>query len=63
MGRKHVERLARARDLLAVKGYDTRSTTLACYSAAGFDNELRDIAERPSGRVLLVGPEELYRAR
>jgi len=37
-------RLARARDLLTVKGYDTRSTILACYSAAGFDDELRAVS-------------------
>jgi AAA+ ATPase superfamily predicted ATPase len=56
MGRRHLERLARARDLLTVKGYDTRSTILACYSAAGFDDELRSI----SG-ALMIGPEDLYR--
>ena len=33
----HVERLLRTRDLLAVKGYDTDATKLACYSGAGFD--------------------------
>src|SRR4051794_23764275 len=36
MGHGHVQRLARARDLLAVKGFDTRNTILACYSGAGF---------------------------
>ena len=34
---RHVERLRRARALLAVKGYDTNATILTCYSGAGFD--------------------------
>src|SRR5579864_7621404 len=41
MGTRHVERVRRARDLLAVKGFDTRDTVLTCYSGAGFDRELR----------------------
>jgi uncharacterized protein len=32
MGTGHLERLRRARDLLAVKGYDTEQTRLSCYS-------------------------------
>lgn len=60
MGPGHLARLARARDLLAVKNYDTRCTALACYSAAGFNRELRDMAERGPGRVLLIGPADLY---
>ncbi|OHV44246.1 ATPase [Pseudofrankia sp. BMG5.36] len=40
MGTRHVERLRRARDLLAAKGYDVRDTVLACYSGAGFDPAL-----------------------
>jgi uncharacterized protein len=40
MGLPHVERLRRARDLLAIKGFDTRDTLLSCYSVAGFDPEL-----------------------
>ena len=31
----HLERLRRARDLLAVNGYDTEQTRLTCYSGAG----------------------------
>ena len=55
----HLERLRRARDLLAVKGYDTEQTRLTCYSGAGFDSEL---ADRAAGDPLiqLVGLEELY---
>ena len=58
MGRGHAERLERARELLAVKGFDTRATTLACYSAAGFDVGLRDLAARQP--ILMIGPEQLY---
>ena len=32
MNAGHLERLRRARDLLAVKGYDTEQTRLTCYS-------------------------------
>jgi len=55
----HLERLRRARDLLAVKGYDTEQTRLTCYSGAGFDPELVD---RAAGDPLiqLVGLQELY---
>ena len=55
----HVRRLRRARDLLAVKGYDTHATRLTCYSGAGFDDELRAEARR-DGLVQLVGLERLY---
>jgi uncharacterized protein len=54
-----LRRLERARDLLAVKGFDTRHTRLACYSGVGFGDELRDIAQRE--RLLLVDPARLYR--
>ena len=60
MGLRHLARLSRARDLLAVKKYDTRSTAFVCYSAAGFDRGLRAAAKRDPGRVLLIGPEDLY---
>ena len=48
------------RDLLAAKSYDTSETTLACYSAAGFDQELRDRAASPQEKLLLVSAEDLY---
>jgi uncharacterized protein len=53
-----LRRLARARDLLAVKGFDTRSTVLACYSGVGFDDALRDAARQE--RILLVDLQRLY---
>jgi hypothetical protein len=55
---RHVERLRRARTLLAVKGYDTNASTVACYSGAGFEPALQE-AER-SGEVVLVGLDRLY---
>jgi hypothetical protein len=58
MGIRHIERLRRARALLTVKGYDTTSTTLVCYSGAGFDPALQ-AADR-SGDVLLVEVDRLY---
>jgi AAA+ ATPase superfamily predicted ATPase len=58
MGVRHLERLRRARALLAVKGYDTAGATLACYSGAGFDPALR--AAGRGGDVLLVGADRLY---
>jgi AAA+ ATPase superfamily predicted ATPase len=58
MGLRHVERLARARALLAVKGYDTSGTVLACYSG-GFDADLTDAA-RYRQDLLLIGLDQLY---
>jgi hypothetical protein len=57
---RHVERLRRARDLLAVKGFDTQHAVLACYSGAGFDPELQ-AGQRPD--IRLVGLDQLYAAR
>ncbi len=57
MDLRHVERLRRAQDLLAVKGFDTRDTLLTCYSGAGFDRELQ-AAQRPD--IRLVGLDQLY---
>jgi hypothetical protein len=59
MGLRHLDRLRRARALLAVKGYDTTGTTLACYSGTGFDPALRQVAAAGSD-VLLVGLDRLY---
>jgi AAA+ ATPase superfamily predicted ATPase len=57
MDLRHVERLRRARDLLAVKGFDTRGTLLTCYSGAGFHPDLR---AAPGGEIQTVGLDELY---
>ena len=54
---RHVERLRRARDLLAVKGFDTRDTMLSCYSGAGFSRELQ---AAQSHDIRLVGLDQLY---
>ncbi|GGP05848.1 ATP-binding protein [Nonomuraea glycinis] len=59
MGTHHVQRLARARDLLAGKGYDTGDTVLACYSGSGFTDDLRTVAKNDP-RVLLIGLDRLY---
>lgn len=56
---RHLERLRRARDLLAVRGYDTSTTKLACYSGAGFDSSLREAA-RTDHQVKLIGLDYLY---
>ena len=54
----HIERLRRARDLLAVKGYDTARTRLTCYSGTGFEPELRDLAAADPV-VQLIGLERV----
>lgn len=54
---RHVERLRRARELLAVKGFHTRDTTLSCYSGAGFSRELQ--ATR-SHDIRLVSLDQIY---
>lgn len=55
----HLDRLSDARDLIHMKGYDTRDTVLACYSGAGFEESLRAEA-RKDPRVLLVDLDMLY---
>ncbi len=56
---RHLDRLRRARDLLAVKGYDMTSTRLTCYSGADFDAALREAA-RIDPLIHLVGLNDLY---
>ncbi len=56
MGAHHVERLARARDLLAAD-YDTSDCVLACYSAAGFHDDLRATRDP---RLALVTLDDIY---
>jgi hypothetical protein len=59
MGLRHLNRLARARELLAGRQLDTTATVLTCYSGAGFD---ADLLAASAGRddVLLVGLDRLY---
>ena len=57
MDLRHVQRLRRARDLLAVKGFGIRNAILTCYSGAGFDRELRAAQGRD---IQLVGLDQLY---
>ncbi|MFG2991114.1 ATP-binding protein [Streptomyces sp. NPDC048257] len=60
MGQNHVERLRRAREVLAGRGMDVTRCALACFSAGGFSDALRDEVARGGGDVLLIGLEELY---
>ena len=55
---RDVERLRRARDLLAVRGFDTRDTALACFSGAGFSPELQ---AAKSGRAAPHRPRSALR--
>ncbi|HEX9033332.1 MAG TPA: ATP-binding protein [Streptosporangiaceae bacterium] len=59
MTSRHVDRLRRARDLLAVRGYDMSATTLACYSGAGFGDDLISAA-RSASDIRLIGVDDLY---
>lgn len=61
VGRRHVDRLRRARDLLAVKRYDTRDTALVSYGAAGFAPDAEPAGGRD--RVIRVPLDHLYRTR
>lgn len=59
MGLPHLERLIRARELLAGRGMDMDQCVLACFSGAGFSQALRAEARRQG--VLLLGLADLYR--
>jgi hypothetical protein len=59
IGHHHLDRLARTRELLKLKGYDTDETILACYGGAGFTPELISMAAKDR-RVLLVDLKQLY---
>jgi hypothetical protein len=60
IGHHHLERLARARDLLKSRGYDTGDTVLTLYGGAGFTAELT-AAAATDDRILLVDLDRLYR--
>jgi hypothetical protein len=59
MGLPHLERLTRARELLAGRGMGTDRCRLACFSAAGFSDALRTQAA-DGDDILLIGLPELY---
>ncbi len=59
IGHHHLTRLARARELLTLKGYDTSETILTCYGGAGFTPELT-AAAAGDDRILLVDLDRLY---
>ena len=54
----HLSRLARARDLIAAKGYDVGDCVLTCYGAAGFAADL--VSAEREGQVALVTLDDLY---
>ena len=58
MGVGHLERLRHAAALLAERGIDTSAVRLACYSGAGFSDDLRAAGDR--GEVVLVDLARLY---
>lgn len=62
MSHHHVNRLAKARELLTQKGYDTKETILTCYSGSGFTTELRTTAAQDD-HILLIDLKDLYEAR
>jgi len=60
MGVGHVERLRRIRELLVGQGRHGAATArLACYSATGFTDELREQAAHDED-IILVGAHDLY---
>jgi len=58
MGMGHLDRLRHAEALLAERGVDTSAVRLACYSGAGFTDDLPAAATR--GEVVLVDLDRLY---
>ncbi|WP_067472461.1 AAA family ATPase [Nocardia amamiensis] len=59
MGVNHLDRLARARELLARAGWEVSRCRLACFSGAGFSDALRQRADEDSD-VVLIGLAALY---
>ncbi|MDR3079771.1 MAG: ATP-binding protein [Streptomyces sp.] len=58
MGVGHLDRLRRVRSLLAARGVDTSAVRPACYSGAGFSDDLKAVEAR--GEVILVDLPRLY---
>jgi len=62
MGLAHLDRLRRIRELLGAQGRPGAATArLACFSAAGFSDQLVMFA-REAPDIILVGPADLYEA-
>ncbi|MGN2640658.1 ATP-binding protein [Nocardia takedensis] len=59
MGIGHLDRLARAREVLSEGSFDTSACRLACFSGAGFSDALRRRADQDPD-VLLIGLPQLY---
>ena len=60
MGRAHLERLERIRELLQKSGkFDATNTWLMCMSGAGFNEPLSNSATERED-IKLIGLEELY---
>ncbi len=59
IGHHHLHRLTTARDLLQLKGFDTKDTVITLYGGAGFTEELT-AAAATDDRILLVDPDRLY---
>ena len=59
MGARHVERLRRARDLLAAN-FDVSDCVLACYCGSGFTGELRSAG---GPRVAVITLDDMYRKK
>ncbi|MFI6315062.1 hypothetical protein ACIBEK_33555 [Nocardia fusca] len=55
----HLERLVRAREVLAGAGLEVAGCRLACFSGTGFSEALRERA-REDPDVLLIGLSDLY---
>ncbi|WP_157437300.1 hypothetical protein [Actinoplanes subtropicus] len=61
MNLSHVDRLRRIRALLTAQGrYGAATAKLACFSGAGFADELVDAAGQ-DGSIVLVSAADLYR--
>lgn len=61
METSHLERLRRLRGLLAAQGrFGAERAKLVCFSAAGFSDGLRRLADQDRD-VVLIGVEMLYR--
>ncbi|WP_246885919.1 ATP-binding protein [Streptomyces sp. GESEQ-4] len=59
MGTGHLDRLRHIKSLLTQRGQDTSAVRLACYSGAGFTDDLRAAADA-AGDVVLVDLGRLY---